>query len=48
MLRACVIDFGGNQDKFLPLCEFSYNNSYLSNINMAHFEELYDSNVDHS
>ena len=41
MLRACVIDFGGHWDKFLPVCEFSYNNSYHSSINMAKFEELY-------
>ncbi|GKA39721.1 putative reverse transcriptase domain-containing protein [Tanacetum coccineum] len=26
MLRACVIDFGGNWDVHLPLSEFSYNN----------------------
>ncbi|WMV59039.1 hypothetical protein MTR67_052424 [Solanum verrucosum] len=41
MLRACVIDFGGHWDKFLPLCEFSYNNSYHSSIDMAPFEALY-------
>ncbi|WMV09621.1 hypothetical protein MTR67_003006 [Solanum verrucosum] len=41
MLRACVIDFGGHWDKFLPLCEFSYNNNYLSSIDMAPFEVLY-------
>ncbi|KAH0729667.1 hypothetical protein KY289_000855 [Solanum tuberosum] len=41
MLRACVIDFGGHWDKFLPLCEFSYNNSYNSSIDMAPFEALY-------
>nr|GEV33266.1 putative reverse transcriptase domain-containing protein [Tanacetum cinerariifolium] len=28
MLRACVIDFGGNWDDHLPLVEFAYNNSY--------------------
>ena len=28
MLRACVIEFGGHWDNFLPLAEFSYNNSY--------------------
>ena len=27
MLRACVIDFGGHWDQFLPLVEFAYNNS---------------------
>ncbi|WMV19197.1 hypothetical protein MTR67_012582 [Solanum verrucosum] len=38
MLRACVIDFGGHWNKFLPLCEFSYNNSYHSSIDIAPFE----------
>ena len=41
MLCACVIEFGGLWDNFLPLAEFSYNNSYHSNINMAPFEALY-------
>ncbi|KAD7477911.1 hypothetical protein E3N88_01047 [Mikania micrantha] len=41
MLRCCVIDFGGNWDSYLPLIEFSYNNSYHSSINMAPFEALY-------
>ncbi|KAL9992436.1 putative nucleotidyltransferase, Ribonuclease H [Helianthus debilis subsp. tardiflorus] len=41
MLRACVIDFGGNWDKHLPLIEFSYNNSYHTSINAAPFEALY-------
>ncbi|WMV32334.1 hypothetical protein MTR67_025719 [Solanum verrucosum] len=41
MLRACVIDFGGHWDKFLPLCEFSYNSSYHSSNDMAPFEALY-------
>ncbi|XP_070030045.1 uncharacterized protein [Nicotiana sylvestris] len=41
MLRACVIDFGGQWDQFLPLIEFSYNNSYQSNIEMDPFETLY-------
>ena len=38
MLRACVIEFGGHWDNFLPLAEFSYNNSYHSSIDMAPFE----------
>ncbi|GJW82505.1 putative reverse transcriptase domain-containing protein [Tanacetum coccineum] len=38
MLRACVIDFGGNWDTHLPLAEFSYNNSYHSSIRCAPFE----------
>ncbi|WMV08178.1 hypothetical protein MTR67_001563 [Solanum verrucosum] len=41
MLRASVIDFRGHWDKLLPLCEFSYNNSYHSSIDMASFEALY-------
>ena len=41
MLRACVIEFGGQWDSFLPLAEFSYNNSYHSSIDMALFEALY-------
>ena len=39
MLRACVIDSCGHWDQFLPLEEFSYNNSYHSSINMAPFED---------
>ncbi|KAD6796015.1 hypothetical protein E3N88_06911 [Mikania micrantha] len=41
MLRACVIDFGGNWDSHLPLVESSYNNSYHASIGMAPFEALY-------
>ena len=41
MLRACVIEFGGHWDSFLPLAEFSYNNTYHSSIDMAPFEALY-------
>ncbi|KAK1424442.1 hypothetical protein QVD17_19772 [Tagetes erecta] len=41
MLRACVIDFSGSWDEFLPLVEFSYNNSYHTSIGMAPFEALY-------
>lgn len=41
MLRACVIDYGGNWVEHLPLVEFAYNNSYHSSIGMAPFEILY-------
>ncbi|XP_070007346.1 uncharacterized protein [Nicotiana sylvestris] len=41
MLRACVIDFGGQWDQFLPLTEFAYNNCYQPSIEMAPFEALY-------
>ena len=43
MLRACVLEFGGQWDQFLPLTEFAYNNSYHSSIQMAPFEALYGS-----
>nr|GEV76619.1 putative reverse transcriptase domain, ribonuclease H-like domain, aspartic peptidase domain protein [Tanacetum cinerariifolium] len=41
MLRACVIDFGKGWDRYLPLIEFSYNNSYHASIKAASFEALY-------
>ncbi|KAK9145578.1 hypothetical protein Sjap_005481 [Stephania japonica] len=41
MLRACVLEFGGSWEKYIPLCEFSYNNSYQASIGMAPFEALY-------
>ncbi|GJV99156.1 putative reverse transcriptase domain-containing protein [Tanacetum coccineum] len=33
MLRACVIDFGSSWDRYLPLVELSYNNSYHASSN---------------
>ncbi|XP_070019441.1 uncharacterized protein [Nicotiana sylvestris] len=41
MLRACVIDFGGSWDQFLPIAEYAYNNSYQSSIQMDLYEALY-------
>ncbi|GJY63181.1 putative reverse transcriptase domain-containing protein, partial [Tanacetum coccineum] len=41
MLRACVIDFGGNWDDHLSLVEFAYNNSYHASIKMPPYEMLY-------
>ncbi|GKA59603.1 putative reverse transcriptase domain-containing protein [Tanacetum coccineum] len=41
MLRACIIDFGKGWGKYLPLVEFSYNNSYHASIKAAPFEALY-------
>ena len=41
ILRACVLDFRGSWDQYLPLMEFAYNNSYQSSIQMAPFEALY-------
>nr|GEW15427.1 putative reverse transcriptase domain-containing protein [Tanacetum cinerariifolium] len=41
MLRTCVLDFGKGWDKYLPLVEFLYNNSYHTSIKAAPFEALY-------
>ncbi|GJT68624.1 putative reverse transcriptase domain-containing protein, partial [Tanacetum coccineum] len=41
MLRACVLDFGKNWDRHLPLVELSYNNSYHTSIKAVPFEALY-------
>ena len=41
MLRACVLDFQGKREEYLPLVEFSYNNSYQATIKMTPFEALY-------
>ncbi|GKA11086.1 putative reverse transcriptase domain-containing protein [Tanacetum coccineum] len=41
MLRACVMDFGKGWDRYLPLVEFSYNNSYHTSIKAAPFEAFY-------
>ncbi|KAJ9538034.1 hypothetical protein OSB04_030767 [Centaurea solstitialis] len=41
MLRSCVLYFGGSWDTYLPLAEFSYNNSYHSSIGMPPYEMLY-------
>ncbi|GJV51495.1 putative reverse transcriptase domain-containing protein [Tanacetum coccineum] len=45
MLRAYVLDFGKNWDRHLPLVDFSYNNSYHTNIKAAPFEALYGRKV---
>ena len=41
LLRACVLEHKGSWDKYLPLIEFTYNNSFHSSIGMAPFEALY-------
>jgi len=41
LLRACVLEFGGNWEDYLPLMEFTYNNSYQDTIGMASYEALY-------
>ena len=41
LLRACVLEQEGGWDQFLPLIEFTYNNSFHSSIGMAPYEALY-------
>ena len=41
MLRGYVLDFSGSWDRYIPLMEFAYNNSYQFNIGMALYEALY-------
>ncbi|XP_065873647.1 uncharacterized protein [Euphorbia lathyris] len=41
MMRACVLNFQGDWDMYLPLIEFAYNNSFHSSIGMAPYEALY-------
>ena len=41
MLRGCVMKFTGTWDRYIPLMEFVYNNSYQSSISMAPYEALY-------
>ena len=41
MLRGCVLDFSGSRDRYIPLMEFAYNNSFQSNIGKAPYEALY-------
>ncbi|GJX86847.1 putative reverse transcriptase domain-containing protein [Tanacetum coccineum] len=41
MLHTCVVDFGKDWHRHLPLVEFSYNNSYHTSIKAASFEALY-------
>jgi hypothetical protein len=41
MLRACVLSYGTKWEDCLSFAEFSYNNSYQANLQMAPFEVLY-------
>ena len=41
MLRSCVIDYEGSWDRYIPLVEFVYNNSFLLSIGMTPYEALY-------
>ena len=41
LLRACILEHGVSWDTYLPLIEFTYNNSFHASIGMAPFEALY-------
>ena len=41
LLGACTLDLKGSWDDYLPLVEFTYNNSFQASIGMAPFEGLY-------
>ena len=41
MLQGCVMEFPGTWDRYIPLMEFAYNNSYQSSISMVSYETLY-------
>ena len=36
-----MLDFPRSKDRYIPLIEFAYNNSYQSSIGMAPYEALY-------
>ena len=40
MLRSCVLQLKGHWNEYLPLAEFTYNNSYHSSIEMSPYEAL--------
>ena len=41
-IRSCVINYEGGWDRYVPLVEFVYNNSFQSSIGMAPYEALYE------
>ena len=41
MLRGYVMEFSGSWDRYIPLIEFAYNNSFQSSIGMAPYVALY-------
>jgi hypothetical protein len=41
MLRAYTLKYGKSWNKRLPYAEFSYNNNYMTSIEMAPYEALY-------
>ena len=41
MLPGCVMEFPRSWDRYIPLMEYSYNNSYQESIDMGPYETLY-------
>ncbi|KAG8501385.1 hypothetical protein CXB51_003461 [Gossypium anomalum] len=41
LLRCCILEFSCSWERYLPLIEFAYNNSFQSSIKMAPYEALY-------
>ena len=41
MLQGYVLDFSGSWDRYIPLMEFAYNNSYQSSVGKAPYKALY-------
>ena len=41
MLQGCVMEFTGSWDRYIPLMEFAYNNSYQASIGTTPYEVLY-------
>ena len=41
MLQGCLLEFSGSLDRYIPLMEFAYNNSFQSSIGMAPYEAFY-------
>ena len=41
MLRGCAMKFLGSWDRYIPLIEFAYNNSFQLSIGMSPYKALY-------
>ena len=41
MLRGCVMEFPRSWNRYIPLMEFAYNNSYQASIGMTPYKNLY-------
>ena len=45
-LQVCVLDFPGRLDRYIPLMEFAYNNSYQTSVGMGPYEACMAGNVE--